>query len=1783
MTTSIKTRLGLGLLGAAVVSAAAWWWTAGRDGGGEPGEVAAPDAAFALADCKPRVLDDRSALAVVFTQPLKSGQPLGELIKVVSLGPAEGAAAGASAASGAARKDGAASQVEIGQGEIVRGEWTLGDNPRIAYFPYAPAQRRYRIEIQAGLQSVDGVKLGQAAQCEASSDAMAPSWYFASRGVVLPAGQNGGLPVVTVNQPEVDVQFLRINDDALPRFMEQVAGARRKPADAGDEGDEQGEEDAGIYYDPGSRLQGRVGGWQLDQLRKSSTSVFLSRFRTDERPNRRNVSFLPVENIEPLRQPGVYIAVMGQPGRFDNDYQVTYFYVSDIGLHARRYGDSLQAFATSLKSGKARSGVQFELLDENARVLARAKADGDGRGGFDSLPPAARLLVARDGAEMTVVVLGEPALDLSEFDIGGHLPAATRLFAYAGRDLYRPGETFQLSVLARDADGKPVQPAPLQATLKRPDGRTVATQTWRPRADLPGYVQQAVALPADAQTGTWLLELRADPGAPRADATWPFKVEEFLPERMKLTLQTDAAVLGPDDAFTVAVQGDYLFGAPAAGNRLLASRAVERERQALPRQWPGFVFGDVADDERKQRQELDEQTLDEAGRASVDLTPELDGALSPMRVRGSFSLLETGGRPVVRSIERTVWPAPRLLAVRPLFDRDVAQEGGKAAFELVRVDTQGRVAPLAQAAVRLIREEREYYWRFDDQKGWHSGWTQTDEPVESLTVAIKGRTPLALPVGWGRYRLEVDDPETGLTLRYRFYAGWNAQDAEAIGNRPDRVQIKVEGAPFKPGDDARLLITPPHDGTALVTLEGGGLLWSKRIDVSTDGTQVTIPLDEKWARHDLYATVTAFRPGSQGDRVTPARAVGLVHLPLDRAARKLRVALSAPAKVLPERRTTVRVKVDGLPAGQGAQQAFVTVSAVDVGILNITQYKSPDPVDAFFGKHRYTAELLDIYGKLIEKMEGTTAKLAFGGDANRRDTRSMPKKVKLVDLFSGPVRLNAQGEAVIPLDVPDFNGTLRLMAVAATAERFGSAEAQMVVAAPVVAELSTPRFIAPGDVATLALDVTNLSGAPQTLTVELAGADPVRIREPRQTLALRHQQRATVRFTAEATDAYGLARLTLRLANAAPDGSPAALRITRQSALQVQPAAPLERELRRVKLDPGQSLALEPGWIERFHKGSANVALSVSDKPPLNVQRLVQGLLDYPYGCLEQTTSAAYPHLFIDEAAAQAYGLKPRSREERVRFVDGAMGRIAGMQKHDGGFSLWGDGGYEAWLSAYVMGFLQDAREQGFAVPERLYASAQEGLLQQLRQAPNRFGPLPRSARPDAQGQIPQHEYTLLRDQHRRLAELAHAGYVLARDKKAPLALLRYLHEQRERARSPLPLVHLGLALRLMGDEPRAKVALDEALKRPYGITLKARNDEWAAHEWLGDYGSPVRDLALSYALLVRHDARHARRDGLLFDLAARLGGRQYWSTQERLALLLAARAAGAVPGGKGAEWNAALRIGEAAQGLASRTTEMRSFDAATLARGVALTSQHGQPLFVEIEASGYPLKPPAPRSDAMELKREWFALDGQPWGSRPLKVGDMLIVRLQARARQAIEDGLLVDRIPAGFEVENLNLSLGPQAGEFTVGGVNLAQALSDERVKHREYRDDRFVAAARLGPDWLSVFYMVRVVTPGRYVVPAPYAEDMYRPELRAVGEGTAGIVIADPRGGGVPQAAGVEQAPGVEQAAGAGSAPVVSSSPSVTAPAASGASAASSAGGRAAAGAASAPRGASAAGSR
>jgi uncharacterized protein YfaS (alpha-2-macroglobulin family) len=1292
-----------------------------------------------------------------------------------------------------------------------------------------------------------------------------------------------------------------------------------------------------------------------------------------------------------------------------------------------------------------------------------------------------------------MVSLGESALDLSEYDVVGAPYKPVRLFAYSGRNLYRPGETFDISVLARDADGRPVPAQPIQAVLKNPAGRRQFTAFWKPDPRFPGHYVKRVELPADAATGFWTLELRADPADSIPGTSFRFGVEEFLPERMKLDLTTpQTGALTTAAPLSVSIRGAYLYGAPAADNRVLAVADFERAKNPFGAKYPGFEFGDAREDAVKVRKELPERATDAQGGAQiqVDLS-ELAGKQSLFAARATVSLLETGGRPIVRSIERLVWPASVMTGVRPLFSGDYARQGSQAEFEVLRADRDGNLKGAETMPVRLFRENREYYWRFDDQRGWNSGFTETDELVETLSVTVPegGRGKLAVPVQYGRYRLEIIDNETGRLLAFRFYAGWSARFDETQGVRPDRVAMKFDKAAYREGDTARLTLTAPHRGEALIAVEGDRSLWIKRMAIESDTATVDIPINPQWKRHDLYVSAIVLRPGNAGNMVTPARALGLIHLPIERGDRRLNVALDAPQRIRPN--TPVKVTVRA-PEARG-QGAVVTLSAVDVGILNITQFASPDPYAFFFGQLRYGADQHDVYGRLIEKMQGQKGTLKFGGDSAPLAAKGLPKIVQLVDIFSGPVSLNDQGEAEIPVQIPDFNGTVRLMAVVAARDRFGSKDAEMVVAAPLITELLTPRFLSFGDKATVALDLQNLSGAAEDLTVTLRGAEGLRVQNGDRTLRLRDQEKQTLRFPVEAGSTLGAPAITVKVTGQR-------LNVERTFPISVRPPTPQQQFATRYTIRAGETITIQNANLSGLYPESALAHLVMSDQPPIDVRAAVRDLLVYPYGCAEQTTSTAYPHLFIDEEEARSLGMKPFTRDQRMEMVEKAVARLSAMQAPVGGFSLWGNPAeYEYWLSAYVTRFLVDAREQGFAVPDTVHDKAIDFLTRGLQEGISRLdkAPAPQPERNNG--------FWAERDAG-TFDVLAFAGYVLSKERKAPVATLRQLFESRGQARSGLALTHLGIALHLMGDSVRGRAAIEEGLR-------KGRSG-YTAYDY---YGTPLRDAALSYALLLRHEILVPGRENLLAVISTELENHQYFSTQEKMALFFVGRSLTA----GGNQWSASLATGGRTEQLTRKGSHFREVAAAQLSSGFGLTNTSAQTLYVELSLTGNPVVNPPAQRDPIDLTRTYYTPDGKPIAGRPLKVGETVLVRIAARARTTISNGLIVDRIPAGLEIENLNLVRGELMGGVTIDNVNPAAAMRDAHIKHVEFRDDRFVAAVRLDQSYvnryvnngtLTLFYRARVVTPGEFIVPAVYAEDMYRPTIFGLSSGGGTITIVD-----------------------------------------------------------------------
>lgn len=688
----------------------------------------------------------------------------------------------------------------------------------------------------------------------------------------------------------------------------------------------------------------------------------------------------------------------------------------------------------------------------------------------------AALLLARKNGRTTLLDLKLPALDLAEFNIAGAPGYSKQFFMFGPRDLYRPGETVILNGLLRDADGKALPDQPIKLDVIKPDGQVLRSVVSQPENGLYHFTWP---LDSNAATGMW--HIRANTGDNQY-RMWDFHVEDFMPERMALNLTGEKTPLTPKDEVKFSVVGYYLYGAPANGNTLQGQLFLRPLREAVSA-LPGFEFGDIAAENLSRTLDEVQLTLDDKGRGEVSTESQWKETHSPLQVIFQGSLLESGGRPVTRRAEQAIWPADALPGIRPQFasksvydyrtdstvKQPIVDEGSNAAFDIVYSDAQGVKKAVSGLQVRLIRERRDYYWNWSEYEGWQSQFDQKDliENEQTLDLKADETGKVSFPVEWGAYRLEVKAPNEAVSS-VRFWAGYSWQDNSDGGGavRPDRVTLKLDKASYCPGDTIKLHIAAPTAGKGYAMVESSeGPLWWQEIDVPAQGLDLTIPVDKTWNRHDLYLSTLVVRPGDKSRSATPKRAVGVLHLPLGDENRRLDLALETPTKMRPNQPLTVKIKASN-KNGEMPKQVNVLVSAVDSGVLNITDYVTPDPWQAFFGQKRYGADIYDIYGQVIEG-QGRLAALRFGGDGDelKRGGKPPVNHVNIVAQQALPVTLNEQGEGSVTLPIGDFNGELRVMAQAWTADDFGSNESKVIVAAPVIAELNMPRFMASGDTA----------------------------------------------------------------------------------------------------------------------------------------------------------------------------------------------------------------------------------------------------------------------------------------------------------------------------------------------------------------------------------------------------------------------------------------------------------------------------------------------------------------------------------------------------------------------------------------------------------------------------------------------------------------------------------------------------------------------------------------------
>jgi len=1585
------------------------------------------DQPLTVLDISERTHNNRNALAVTFSVPINPADNIQRYLNV--------------------------SKKSSG---VVDGSWVLSDSGKIAWFDHIEPKTRYDITVHTGLTAANEQSLKQTQNSTLTTRDLKPSINFSTNGAFLTKGIGKGLPITAVNINHIAIDFFRVKPEKVLTFLERA-------------------ESLNNYS------------WRIDEITPLTDLAYSGHFDIGGEKNTKAERTIAIDTISELQQPGLYLAVMQKAGSYDQ-HQTLWFSVTDIGIHARAYKKQLDVYTSSLLTGKALPDLTVTLLDHRNNPISESTTTPDGLASFALSDHKAAAIIASDGHSYSLVNINKPALDLSQFDLGKRPQLPSELFIYTPRDLFRPGETIDINGLLRTGDGKKTLPAVLMVTIKRPDGSEATAFKWQPQAQ--SYYYRNWQIPADAPLGQWSIDVT---GPLEQPVSYAFKVEDFLPERMKLTFNSGASktplVKRPQKNLSIPVLGEYLYGAPAAGNRLSSTVNISQWRHPVTT-LPDYTFGHITETTHNQRFDIDDITLDKTGAGTLKVPSRWQSTQSPLRVKLTSSLYESGGRPVTRAYSTLIWPHTAMVGIRPHFDQEQnPKANSRVSFDIIKATLDGTLHAENELSVKLIKEDREYFWVYDDNEGWHYEWTEKEfsELDQTVNVSASEPTTISFPVSWGYYRLQVKDPSTKAITSIRFYAGhnwysdWKDSQKGAEAAKPERVTMALNKASYRQGDTAKVTIVPPQAGEALVMVEGDKPLWMQRLHIPADGITLDIPIDKTWQQHNLYVTAMVVRPGDAKAVITPKRSFGLIHLPLDRSQRRLSIDFEIPETTLPETQLNVPITISSVK-GPLPESIKLTLAAVDVGVLSISDFTTPDPFEAFFGQRRYGIDSYDMYNNVIEASSAANARLRFGGDVDITRGGKKPRaEVQIVSLFSGVVDVNSDGQATIALNIPDFNGRLRLMAVAFSDNEFGSDEQEITVAAPIVAQLAMPRFLAMEDTATFALDLTNLSGETQTIIADFhhqkTPITPIVVNNHKvHSVTLNNGEKTTLLYNVSSQNYTGLAQFSLTVSGDNIET------IERQWSLGVRPAYPAIVNQTYAQLDKGEQFSVNNNTIQSLLPDTIEATFSIANHANMNIASQLRHLLRYPYGCLEQTSSRVFPLLYATPKYQQQFQLQAITEKDRLQRITTGIDRIAGMQLSNGGYGLWGkQSPEEHWLSAYVGDMLVSAKQAGMDVPQSMYNKTMKRLTQYVNHS----------------GRMVKERWSNNRN-HYNFSYKAYASYVLARVNQAPLGSLRNLYDNHSKqAKTGLSQLHLGIALYKMGDQKRGIEAINKALT--YNTNDRV---------YYGDYGSDIRDYSMMIHLLISNNIKAPQAMGLSFPLANKIRARNWLSTQERNALFLAGIA---VESNAGKHWQAELTLGDDKTLLNQPNTYKHRLTEQDFIKGLTLTSTNEHPLFVSATTSGYSIEPPPVTNNGLAINRTWYTKDGERFTPSRINVGDLFLVHLEVQADQRTPDGLIVDLLPAGFELENQNLKHSNQLEDFMIEGKSIRDITARANIKYQEYRDDRFIAAVDINAyNSTHIVYLVRAVTPGTYRVPSPLVEDMYRPEIRGIGDTIKKITI-------------------------------------------------------------------------
>ena len=1335
-----------------------------------------------------------------------------------------------------------------------------------------------------------------------------------------------------------------------------------------------------------------------------------------------------------------------------------YISLSDLGLIAKEGQDKIFVFTNSLKTAAPVDGVNVSVYAANNQLIGTAATNNEGvaeitysKKDFNGFKPA--MIIAKTADDFNYLPFNNTRVNTSRFEIGGkrNNPSGLDAFVYAERDIYRPGEKINFSIILRDREWKTPGDIPLKMKFLMPNGKEL--KTFRKNINEEGSLEGSIDIANSAITGSYTLEVYTSNDVLLASQN--FSVEEFVPDRIRVNTKLDKPFLQPGESSNLSINAMNFFGPPAA-NRNYETEIQVKQKTFSPSAFDQYEFG-LANQKTFFDKQVKEGKTDAEGNASIEYNvPATYANMGVLQTNFYTTVFDETGRPVSKGASVDVYTQDVFYGVKYdwFFYYPLNQP---VKFSLVSVNKDGKVTN-STARVEIIKHEYNTvltksgdYFRYESQ--------QQDKLMIENQITVGNNTVYSYtPRSPGDYELRIYRPgaNTYVSRSFYSYGSWGGNNTSFQVNNEGNIEIELDKKSYFNGESAKALFKTPFNGRILVTMETDHVVSYQYVDVANRNASVDLKLT---ADHlpNVYITATLIKPHEVSD-IPLTVAHGFQNVKVEEKSRKIEVEIVAKKNVRSKTHQKVTVKA--------AAGSYVTLSAVDNGVLQVSDFKTPDPYNYFYQKKALQVTAYDLYPLLFAEVRAKLSSTGGDGDdeMNKRVNPMPAKRIKVVSYWSGIKKANGSGEATFEFDIPQFSGELRLMAVSYKGQSFGASDNTMTVADPIVISTALPRFLSPGDTVNVPVTLSNTTDKATTVAASINVEGPLKVvggNSQSVSLNAKSEGRSTFKVVADPVIAVGKIKVTV---NGLGE------KFNDETEISVRPASTLQKVTGSGSIVGGSTQNINIG-LSDFMPGSVNYNLVISHSPALELGEQLRYLVQYPYGCTEQTVSAAFPQLYYGDLA-DLMGLNKQNKVNANTNILEAIRKIRMRQLYNGAVTLWDNEGTEDWWATiYSAHFLLEAKKAGFDVDNSLLETMLGYISNKLKNKETIT-------------------YYYNRNQNRKIApkEVAYGLYVLALAGQSNVSAMNYYKANP----SILALDSrylLSAAYATAGD------------KRSFTSLLPSSfSGEESVPQTGGSYYSDVRDEAISLNALIDVDPGNSQIPLMAKHIGDKLKQRYWLSTQERAFAFLALGklARGANKSDATAEIKVNGKIIAKVDG-----GQWKGDRAALKGTNIEIATKGNGRLYYYWQAEGISASGSYKEEDSyLKVRRRFYDRFGNPITGNTFKQNELIIVGITLEKSYSgdIENVVLTDLLPAGFEIENPRTKEIPGMDWIKDGSTPTALDVRDDRI--------HFFVDAEANSQ--TYYYAVRAVSPGQFKMGPVSADAMYNGEYHSYnGAGVARVV--------------------------------------------------------------------------